>query len=167
MNAGSEWQPCSESLLLALGAPESVRRALVSRGLPKDAFKMFVRVPERDLEERENEHGRFAFLGVFEDGGNSYWLNCVDGSVWMFRAGDSECQPWTQVNSSVAALQGILKAWDCFIGSGRREEEGDYEDFVATTVEAARAFDPSVFDDEESWWSRVFEEVEYGILAPE
>ncbi|MFF4554411.1 hypothetical protein [Streptomyces sp. NPDC001422] len=34
-------------------------------------------------------------------------------------------------------------------------------------LERARRSDPTVFEDDEAWWSRVFEEIELGVLVPE
>ncbi|MFB6578794.1 SUKH-4 family immunity protein [Streptomyces sp. NPDC056402] len=71
------------------------------------------------------------------------------------------------VNSSVAGLQSVLEVWEAFACSGRSDADDDYEDYVEDVIERVRQSDPRVFEDEESWWSRVFEEVELGVLVPE
>lgn len=72
-----------------------------------------------------------------------------------------------RANSSVVALQKILEIWGSFIGSGVYEDDDRYDCLAAETIERAHEADPRTFEDEESWWSRVFEEIEYGVLAPE
>ncbi|MFK0236746.1 SUKH-4 family immunity protein [Streptomyces vinaceus] len=74
---------------------------------------------------------------------------------------------YERVNSSVAGLQNVLATWEAFVCSGKSDGDDDYEDYVEDVTERARQSDPRVFEDEESWWSRVFEEVELGLLAPE
>ncbi|MFI7360454.1 SUKH-4 family immunity protein [Streptomyces avidinii] len=71
------------------------------------------------------------------------------------------------VNFSVAALQKVLEVWEAFARSGRSDTDDDYEDYVEDVIGQARQSDPSVFEDEEAWWSRVFEEVELGVLVPD
>lgn len=86
----------------------------------------------------------------------------------MVRGYDSDGdQKYGLVNSSVAGLQNLLKVWEAFIGSGMSDADNDYEDFVEDVIERARQCDPRVFEDEESWWPRVFEEVELGVMVPE
>lgn len=46
------------------------------------------------------------------------------------------------------------------------EDDNHYDDLVTDAPENARHADPEAFEDEESWWSRTFEEIENGILAP-
>ncbi|MEU4275710.1 SUKH-4 family immunity protein [Streptomyces tanashiensis] len=81
-------------------------------------------------------------------------------------AGDGG-QQYGLVNSSVAAPQKVLEVWEASSCSGRSDTDDDYEDFVEDVIGQARQSDPSVFEDEEAWWSRVFEEVELGVLVPE
>lgn len=80
---------------------------------------------------------------------------------------DQGVQRVEKANSCVLALQEILQIWDDFIGSGVHEEDDCYEELVSSTIDGGRQADRDVFEDEESWWSRVFEEIEYGVLAPE
>lgn len=164
----AEWRPYDNRRIASLGADGRYTAALVERGLPLDTYKMFFRNPDRELEVRDlPEVGRSAFLGQFEDGVNTYWLNLADGSVWILRGYDDGPQQTGWINSSVAALQEILGIWDSFIGSGVYEDDDRYEGLVTETIEQARQADPQAFEDEESWWSRVFEEIEFGVLAPE
>ncbi|MFG2901003.1 SUKH-4 family immunity protein [Streptomyces zaomyceticus] len=76
-------------------------------------------------------------------------------------------QQYGLVNCSDAGPQNALEVWEAFTGSGRSDADDDYEDYVEDVIERARTCDPRVFEDEESWWSRVFEEVELGALVPE
>ncbi|MFD9722518.1 SUKH-4 family immunity protein [Streptomyces sp. NPDC059072] len=86
----------------------------------------------------------------------------------MVRGHDSDGdQQYGLANSSVAGLQNVLEVWEAFTRSGRSDADDDYEDYVEDVIERARQCDPTVFEDEESWWSRVFEEVELGVLVPE
>lgn len=143
--------------------------ALVGRGLPADCSRVFVRDSARELEVRELPQGRAVFLGAFEDGVNSYWLVLGSGAVWMVRGYDGEGgeQGYGLVNSSVVGLQRVLAVWEEFVGSGWSDEEDGYEEYVEGVVGRARGGDPEVFGDEESWWARLFEEVELGVLVPE
>ncbi|WP_393101401.1 MULTISPECIES: SUKH-4 family immunity protein [unclassified Streptomyces] len=162
------WFPYDSIALASLGVGEEVARALSGRGLPADCNRMFVRDSGRELSVRDLPQGRAVFLGAFEDGVNTYWLLIDSGEVWMVRGyeGDVDHQ-YGLVNSSVVGLQRILDVWEGFVFSGRNEAEDDYEDFVEDVIGQARQSDPDVFEDEDSWWSRVFEEVELGALGPE
>ncbi|MFI8392661.1 SUKH-4 family immunity protein [Streptomyces sp. NPDC085540] len=141
---------------------------LGERGLPADCNRMFVRDPGRELEFRDSPPGRATFLGAFEDGVNTYWLLIDSGEVWMIRGheGDGD-QQYGLVNSSVAGLQQVLEVWEAFVHSGKGDADDDYEDYLEDVIERARQSDPRVFEDEDAWWSRVFEEVELGVLVPE
>ncbi|MFF3089521.1 SUKH-4 family immunity protein [Streptomyces nojiriensis] len=152
---------------MRLGAGGEAVSGLGERGLPVDCDGMFVRDSDRELVVRDLPPGRAAFLGAFEDCVNTYWLLIDSGEVWMVRGyeGDGD-QQYGLVNSSVAALQKVLEVWEAFVCSGRSDTDDDYEDYVEDVVEQARQSDPGVFEDEEAWWSRVFEEVELGILVP-
>jgi hypothetical protein len=162
------WLPYDASSLERLGLGDETASELGERGLPTDCNRMFVRVSARELEVRDLPPGRAAFLGAFEDGVNTYWLLIDSGEVWMVRGyeGDGN-QQYGLVNSSVAGLQHVLAVWEAFVCSGKSEEDDDYEDYVEGVIERARHGDPSAFEDEDSWWSRVFEEVELGALVPE
>ncbi|MFF8841768.1 SUKH-4 family immunity protein [Streptomyces sp. NPDC015127] len=90
------------------------------------------------------------------------------GEVWMVRG--YECDPDDQyglVNSSVDHLVEVLRVWEAFVYSGKSDLEDAYDDWAHDVIDRARQADPRAFSDEESWWSRVFEEVELGVLVPE
>ncbi|MFJ6577038.1 SUKH-4 family immunity protein [Streptomyces sp. NPDC091368] len=162
------WLPYDAGSLTRQGVGGEVLSGLVERGLPADCCRMFVRDSGRELEVRSLPQGRAAFLGAFEDGVNTYWLMIDSGAVWMVRGYDGdEDQQYALVNSSVAGLQSVLEVWEAFCGSGRSDEDADYEEYVEDVLEQARRSDPGAFADDESWWSRVFEEVELGVLVPE
>ncbi|MFE3270036.1 SUKH-4 family immunity protein [Streptomyces sp. NPDC059215] len=162
------WLPYDAGALARLGVDGKAASGLVERGLPADCNRMFVRDTGRELEVRDLPPGRAAFLGAFEDGVNTYWLLIDSGEVWMVRGYDGGGdQQYGLVNSSVAGLRDVLKVWEAFTGSGRSDADDDYEDYVEDVTERARQCDPRVFEDEESWWPRVFEEVELGVLVPE
>ncbi|MEV4282262.1 SUKH-4 family immunity protein [Actinoplanes xinjiangensis] len=94
-------------------------------------------------------------------------MRLVDGAVWMLFGYDDVPRRTARINTSVTALQAILTLWDEFVGSGVHEDDDGYEELVEEVLRRAREPDPQMFEDEESWWSRVFEEVELGVLAPE
>ncbi|MFB8392685.1 SUKH-4 family immunity protein [Streptomyces yangpuensis] len=166
--SSAQWLSYDASFLARLGVGREAVSGLSKQGLPADCNRMFVRDSGRELELRDLPPGRAVFLGAFEDGVNTYWLLIDSGEVWMVRGynGDGD-QEYGLVNSSVASLRNVLDVWEAFIGSGRSEADDDYEDYVEDVIERARQCDPRVFEDEESWWSRVFEEVELGVLVPE
>ncbi|MFG2985413.1 SUKH-4 family immunity protein [Streptomyces sp. NPDC048258] len=162
------WLPYDAGSLARLAVGGEAVSALGERGLPVDCHRMFVRDSARELEVRDLPQGRAAFLGAFEDGGNTYWLLIDSGEVWMVRGYEADGdQQYGLVNSSVAGLQQVLGVWEAFAYSGRSEADDDYEDYIEDVIERARQSDPSGFEDEDSWWSRVFEEVELGVLGPE
>ncbi|PWK52661.1 SUKH-4 immunity protein of toxin-antitoxin system [Actinoplanes xinjiangensis] len=94
-------------------------------------------------------------------------MRLQDGAVWMLFGYDDVPQRTARINTSVAALQTILTLWDGFVGSGVHEDDDGYEELVGEVLRRAGEADPEMFENEESWWSRVFEEVELGVLAPE
>ncbi|MFF1369027.1 SUKH-4 family immunity protein [Streptomyces virginiae] len=164
----AQWLSYDASALARLGVGREAVSGLGEQGLPADCNRMFVRDSGRELEVRDLPPGRAAFLGAFEDGVNTYWLLIDSGEVWMVRGYDGdEDQQYGLVNSSVAGLQNVLEVWEAFVCSGKSDADDDYEDYVEAVHERARRSDPGVFEDEESWWSRVFEEVELGVLVPE
>ncbi|GAA1635528.1 SUKH-4 family immunity protein [Actinoplanes couchii] len=164
----SEWLPYRESAVRRAGLEQRAASALTGSGLPVNARRMFVRDSARELETRELDGcGSAAFLGQYEDGVNTYWVSVRDGSVWMLFGYDDVPQRAARINTSVPALQALLTLWDEFIGSGVHEDDDAYEGLVEDVLRRARQADPVMFDDEDSWWSRVFEEVELGVLGPE
>ncbi|WP_327408701.1 SUKH-4 family immunity protein [Streptomyces sp. NBC_01281] len=166
--ASALWLPYDASALARLGASGEAVSRLGERGLPADCHRMFVRDAGRELDVRDLPPGRAAFLGAFEDGVNTYWLLIDSGEVWMVRGYDGdEDQQYGLVSSSVAGLQNVLEVWEAFVCSGKSDADDDYEDYVEDVSERARQSDPVVFEDDEAWWSRVFEEVELGVLVPE
>ncbi|MFJ5265823.1 SUKH-4 family immunity protein [Streptomyces sp. NPDC088387] len=129
---------------------------------------MFVRDAGRELETCELPAGRAAFLGAFEDGARTYWLVIGSGEVWMVRgcAGDEE-QQYGLVNSSVTGLQQVLSVWEAFVRSAKSDTDDGYDDYAEGVIERARQSDPRAFEDEDSWWSRVFEEAGFEVLVPQ
>ncbi len=162
------WLPYDEHRLAACGVSGGALRLLVDQGLPADCNRMFVRDPDRELSVRELAAGRAVFLGSFEDGVNSYWLLTDSGEVWVVRGyeGDADEQ-YGLVNTSVEHLVEVLRIWESFVYSGKSDMDDDYDDWAHEVIDRARQVDPMAFADEESWWSRVFEEVELGVLVPE
>jgi len=129
---------------------------------------MFVRDPAKDLSARDLPAGRGLFLGSFEDGVNSYWLLVDSGEVWMVRGYEgAPGEQYGLVNTSVGHLIEMLRIWETFVHSGKSDADDDYQDWADALVERARHADPRALSDEDSWWSRVFEEVELGVLVPE
>ncbi|MET8576111.1 SUKH-4 family immunity protein [Streptomyces sp. NPDC005012] len=161
------WSAFERADVESVGARAEDVELLCGVGLPEDSCRMFVRNRRRDMEVRDvTSAGRLAFLGDFEDGVNTYWLNVSSGSVWMASGYEFESASFTCVNSSLRSLQEILEIWEGFIFSGIHEEDDAYEALVERTLAAAYGVDPGIFRDEESWWSRVFEEIELGSLGP-
>ncbi|WP_282205207.1 SUKH-4 family immunity protein [Kitasatospora fiedleri] len=164
---GSPWQPFDVAALRAAGVGVDVGRTLEDPGLPVDCIGMFVRNAELELRVRDLPCGRAVCLGGFEDGVNSYWLVLGSGEVWMAYGYEGGLQRFALVNSSVVALQRMLRLWESFVLSGRSEDDEDYEDHVAELLDQAQREDRDAFSDDDAWWSRVFEEVELGVLGPE
>ncbi|WP_342611334.1 MULTISPECIES: SUKH-4 family immunity protein [Streptomyces] len=162
------WLPFKEATMRSAGLRAEDRELLSVRGLPDDSNRMFVRDPRRELEVRElADVGAAAFLGDFEDGVNSYWLSVSAGSVWMKKGYGLDEGDVSLANTTLRAFQEMLRIWEEFVFSGVHEESDAYELLVEWTLAKAEERDPVVFEDEESWWARVFEEVELGSLAPE
>jgi hypothetical protein len=161
------WEPFEVAAVRAAGVRPDVERALVDPGLPVNCIGMFVRDAALELQVRDLPSGRATCLGVFEDGVNSYWLVIDSGEVWMAYGYEGSSQRFALVNSSVPAFQRLLRLWEAFVLSGRSEGDEDCEDYVAGLLDRAEREDPAAFGDEDAWWSRVFEEVELGVLGPE
>jgi SUKH-4 immunity protein len=160
------WRPYDAGRLAELGAPTAAVAALAGRGLPEDAYEHFVRVPERELERGVLPGcGDAAFLGHAWDGfNNTYWLSLTDGSVWMrYGQHDEPLHHVKRINSSVEALQSVLVAYLAFAlpWSGRMLGTEEHEKLISQSVIHAVAADPTVFEDEENWWSLTFQEVEF------
>ncbi len=160
------WSPYDAGRLAGLGAPAAAVAALTGRGLPENADEHFVRVPERELEQAVlPECGDAAFLGHAWDGfNNTYWLCLTDSSVWM-RYGQYQepLDHMKRINSSVEALQSILAVYLAFEfnGSDRIVGTGEHEALINQSVIHAVAADPTMFEDDENWWSQTFQEIEF------
>ncbi|MFC1438207.1 SUKH-4 family immunity protein [Streptacidiphilus sp. N1-10] len=161
------WQPFDVAAVRAAGVGAEVGRTLEDPGLPVNCIGLFVRNAELELLVRDLPCGRAVCLGAFEDGVNSYWLALDSGEVWMAYGYEGGPQRFALANSSVAALQRMLRLWESFVLSGRSEDDEDHEDYIADLLDQAQQEDPDAFGDEDAWWSRVFEEVELGVLGPE
>ncbi|MBO0819842.1 MAG: SUKH-4 family immunity protein [Nocardiopsaceae bacterium] len=168
-NKKAKWLPYKQRKLEDLGLSESCAEALLGRGLPKDTHQMFVRNAKRELEIRDLPGcGRSAFLGQFEDGDHTYWLCLSDESIWLLDGYDGDDEQETRwVNSSVTGLQGILAAWDDFMSSGLSEDDDQYDRAVSEATERAHQADLKAFEDDNSWWSLTFDEIENGVIGPE
>lgn len=167
-NKKAKWLPYKERKLAGLGLSEACAEALLGRGLPKDSHRMFVRNTKQELEIRELPGcGRSAFLGQFEDGDHTYWLRLSDESIWLLDGYDDDEQETRWVNSSVTGLQGILEAWDGFMSSGLSEDDDSYDAAVSEVTERFHQADSKAFEDENSWWSLTFNEIELGAIGPE
>lgn len=160
------WRPFDRASLERLGVPVSALDVLAGRGLPENAFEVYVRDPARELDVADlPECGRAVFLGRYTDEWNTYWLRVADGSVWM-RWGmlDQPAESTQRINTSVDSFQAVLGAWCDLKSAGIDEsDEGAYEDAVAATVVCAVSADPEIFADGESWWPVFFEELEYTL----
>lgn len=168
-NKKAKWLPYKKRKLDSLNLSEACAEALLGRGLPKDAHQMFVRNPKRELEIRDLPNcGRSAFLGQFDDGDHTYWLRLSDESIWLLDGYDDDDEQDTRwVNSSVAGLQGVLAAWDDFMSSGLSEDDDRYDTAISEVTERAHQADLKAFEDEDSWWSLNFDEIEIGAIGPE
>jgi hypothetical protein len=161
-----EWSPYDAAALARIGAPAGAAQALAGRGLPRNAFEVFVRSPERELQVDELPgSGPAAFLADYTDDANSFWLALGDGSVWMrWGAPDEPAEDTQAINTSVQGLQGVLGAWCDLKASGLDEnDEQEYEDAVTTTIIRAVSADPEAFRDEEGWWPNFFVELQYTL----
>lgn len=164
-NKKAKWLPYEERKLAGLGLSEACAEALLGRGLPDDSHRMFVRNTKRELAIRELPGcGRSVFLGQFEDGDHTYWLRLSDESIWLVDGYEEQETRW--LNSSVTGLQGILEAWDGFIGSGLSEDDDSYDAAVSEVMERVHRADSRAFEDKNSWWSLTFNEIEIGAIGP-
>jgi hypothetical protein len=167
MERDAGWHPYDAQAVAELGMPAEAAAALTGPGLP--AHGIFTRTAERELTVAElPECGRAAYLAQAFDGFfNTYWLKLDDGSVWM-RYGvwdEPEIDHVLRVNSSVGALQGVLRAF-CAFEDRDDALESDvqaYEDAVIRAIVGAVAADPAAFEHENAWWALTFEELEYTI----
>ncbi|MBR7828157.1 SUKH-4 family immunity protein [Actinospica sp. MGRD01-02] len=160
------WRSFALEALAPLGVSTSVVEALTGRGLPANAFEVYVRDQARELEVADLPGcGQAAFLGRYTDEWNTYWLRLADSSVWM-RWGilDRPAESTQRINTSVEAFQAVLGAW-CEMKSSSVDEtdEQAYEDLVTETICRAVGADPAVFADGDGWWPVFFEELEYTL----
>lgn len=161
-----EWRPFSVSALEHAALPSAAIDALAERGLPHNAYEVFIRDPERELAVAELPGcGPAAFLANYADDSNSYWISQGDGSIWMRWGGPDEPADNTQqINTSPQGLQGILAAWCDLKAAGLGENDGDaYEDAVNQTVIQAVSSDPPAFANEEGWWQNFLLELEFTL----
>ncbi|MFE2871517.1 hypothetical protein [Embleya sp. NPDC059259] len=90
------------------------------------------------------------------------------GEVWMLHDYERDAgRRYRLVDSSVSGLRRVPRIREGFVHSGKREADDDHDDYVEDVIEQARQGDPAMSEDEDSWRSRVFEEVELGVLGPE
>lgn len=116
------WLPYDEQSLASSGVSGQAARLLAERGLPADCNRMFVRDRDRELADRELPAGRAVFLGLFNEGIDSYWLLTDSGAVWMLRG--CEGGPGEQyglINTSVEHLVEVLRTWETFVCSGKSD----------------------------------------------
>jgi SUKH-4 immunity protein len=161
-----EWNPYDSGALERAGVPRAASDALGGRGLPHNAYEIFIREPERELTVAElPDCGPAAFLADYTDEDNSYWVSVADGSVWMrWGKPDEPADDTQRINTSVAGLQGVLAAWCDLKATGLDEDdEEEYEQAVTTAVVNAVSSDPGAFTDEEGWWPNFFLELEFTL----
>jgi hypothetical protein len=161
-----EWTPYDPGSLERAGVPQNAAAALSERGLPHNAYEIFIRDPERDLAVADLPScGPAAFLAHYTDEDNSYWASLADGSVWMrWGKPDEPADDTQQINTTVQGLQGVLTAWCDLKATGLDEnDEEDYERAVTAAVVAAVSSDPSAFTDDEGWWPNFFLELEFTL----
>lgn len=161
-----EWTPYDPEALERAGVPQDAAVALAGRGLPHNAYEVFIRDPERELSVTDLPGcGPAAFLATYTDEDNSYWASLTDGTVWMrWGKPDEPADDTQKINTTVQGLQGVLAAWCDLKSTGIDEnDEEQYEQAVTTTVISAVSSDPAVFTDEEGWWANFFLELEFTL----
>jgi hypothetical protein len=160
------WRPYDPAALERTGVPQDAVAALGARGLPRNAYEIFIRDPERELTVADLPGcGPAALLANYTDGDNSYWISLTDGSVWM-RWGrlDEPADDSQRINTGVPGLQGVLAAWCDLKATGLDEnDEEEYEQAVNSAVVSAVSSDPAAFTDDEGWWSNFFLELEFTL----
>jgi len=160
------WNPYDPGALERAGVPGAAAEALSRRGLPHNAYEIFIRDPQRELTVADlPEGGPAAFLAHYTDEDNSYWVSLTDGSIWMrWGKPDEPADDTQKINLTVKGLQGVLAAWCDLKATGLDENaEQEYEHAVNTTVIAAVSSDPEAFTISEGWWPNFFLELEFTL----
>jgi hypothetical protein len=161
-----EWSPYDVGALERLAVPRAVREALGGRGLPHNAYEVFVRDAQRELAAEDQPGcGPAACLGAYTDQDNGYWVSLSDGSIWMrWGSSDDPADDAGQINTTVGGLQGVLASWCGLKATGLDENDGqDYEQAVGAAVVCAVSSDTADFIDEEGWWPGFFLELEFTL----
>lgn len=158
------WTPYDPGALERAGVPHDAVAALSGRGLPHNAYEIFIREPEREMTVAElPDCGWAALLAEYTDEDNSYWVSVTDGSIWMrWGKPDEPADDTQRINTTVEGLQGVLAAWCGLKATGLDENDGEsYEQAVTAAVVGAVSSDPTVFADEEGWWPNFLLELEF------
>ena len=160
------WNPYEPAALERAGLPHAAARALAGRGLPHNAYEIFIRAPERELIVAEVPGcGPAAFLANYTDEDNSYWVSTADGSVWMrWGKPDQPADDTRKINTSISGLQGVMAAWCDLKATGLDENDDEaYSEAVSAAVLHAVSSDPDAFTNDEGWWPNFFVELEFTL----
>ncbi|MBR7824695.1 SUKH-4 family immunity protein [Actinospica sp. MGRD01-02] len=161
-----EWTPYDPDTLEHAEVPQHAADALGGRGLPHNAYEIFIRDSVRELNGADlPDCGPAAFLANYTDEDNSYWVSLTDGLVWMrWGKADEPADDTEQMNTTVQGLQGVLAAWCDLKATGLDENaEEEYEHAVNVAVVAAVSSDPAAFTDDDGWRPNFFPELEFTL----
>jgi hypothetical protein len=150
----------------------SVQRALLdqlaSSDVPAVVEGMFYTNETLVVRPVEGPNGSYVILGQNDESEAGFFAAMTDGHV-VYLGGEYDDRESRFVNSSVEFFLLFLSEWNGFIVAG--VQVGEDEDAIIRKgmriKRRLRKVDQAAFRDEESWWSRVYEEVEYGVLGPE
>jgi SUKH-4 immunity protein len=148
-----------------LDLPADALTVLATVGLPAAIEGMFYSDRERLLRPRSIGGVDYYELGTNEEEpAGSFMARRADGGVRHLWEDGSEPR---FVNSGVGAFVAFLAGWAGFLEDFRGvDDERTVARAGRRLQRRLRRIDRQAFRDEASWWSMVFEEVEYGILGP-
>lgn len=150
-------------------APKNLLESLSTSLVPTEIEGMFYVRKEKFLSSVVIDDVEYFQLGDNEDSNAGTFLVSRMGIVIHKLISNSSNV--TFVNSSLDAFLVFMSGWNRFVAieTFGSSKDLDEEDVIRVGMKLCQSFkkiDSVAFRDDNTWWSRVFEDVELGILGP-